>query len=78
MAALVNEKARVVRNEPIGPRLHLMVLESPRIAEAVEPGQFIHMKIPGAEQHILRRPFSVYSADAKRGLLDILYQEVTP
>ena len=76
MTALVNEKARIVRNEPIGPRLHLMVLESPRIAEAVEPGQFIHMKIPGAEQHILRRPFSVYSADAKRGLLDILYQEV--
>lgn len=73
---MVNEKARIVRNEPVGPRLHLMVLESPEIAAAVKPGQFVHMKVPGAEQHILRRPFSVYAADSNKGLLDILYQEV--
>ena len=76
MAALVNEKARMVRNEPVGPRLHLMTLESPQIAAAVQPGQFVHVKIPGAEQHILRRPFSIYAADAEKGLLEILYQEV--
>jgi dihydroorotate dehydrogenase electron transfer subunit len=76
MAALVNEKARMVSNEPVGPRLHLMALESPKIAAAVLPGQFVHMKVPGAEQHILRRPFSVYAADSNRGILEILYQEI--
>ena len=76
MAALVNERAQIVSNEPIGPRLHLMVLKSPLIARSVRPGQFVHMKIPSAEQHILRRPFSVYAADENTGILDILYQEV--
>lgn len=76
MAALVNERAQIVSNEQIGPRLHLLVLKSPLIARDVRPGQFVHMKIPGAEQHILRRPFSVYAADGNAGLLDILYQEV--
>ena len=34
------------------------------------------MKIPGAESHVLRRPFSVYARDAQAGTIDILYQEV--
>lgn len=76
MAALVNEKALIVGNEPIGPRLHLLVLQSPKIAASVQPGQFLHIKVPGADQHILRRPFSVYAADPNQGLLEILYQEV--
>ena len=76
MAALVNERARIVSNETVGPRLHLMVLESPAIATTVRPGQFVHMKIPGFEEHILRRPFSVYAASAEDGTIDILYQEV--
>ena len=76
MSHLVNEKARILSNEPIGPRLHLMVLESPHIAQAIQPGQFVHMKFPNLEAHILRRPFSVYASNAKLGTMDILYQEV--
>lgn len=34
------------------------------------------MKIPGMEGHVLRRPFSVYAADAAGGTLDVLYQTV--
>lgn len=76
MASLINETAPVVENHEVGPRLHLMVLRAPRIAASVAPGQFVHMKIPGMEGHILRRPFSVYSADAANGTLEILYQVV--
>ena len=76
MAKVTEEVARVLSNENVGPRLHLMTLESPAIAEAVEPGQFIHMRIPGMDDHPLRRPFSVYAADSKRGTLDVLYQVV--
>ena len=33
----------------------------------IEPGQFVHMKVPNMEAHILRRPFSVYARDAAAG-----------
>ena len=75
MTGLLNETARILSNESIGPRLHLMVLEAPGIAAAVNPGQFVHMKVPGAEEHILRRPFSIYSRNTENDTLDILYQD---
>ena len=61
--ALVNERARILSNAGVGPSLYLMTLEAPQIAAAIEPGQFVHMKVPGMEAHILRRPFSVYARD---------------
>lgn len=73
---LYNEQARVLSNEQVGPRLYLMVLESPEIAAHVGPGQFVHMKVPRMEDHILRRPFSIYAADRAAGTVDILYQVV--
>ena len=76
MSGLVDERARIVSNEQVGPRLHLMTLESPHIAKAVRPGQFVHMRIPGAGEHVLRRPFSIYDANAEAGTMDMLYQEV--
>lgn len=76
MSELLNETARIVSNEPVGPRLHVMMLESPRICASISPGQFVHMKIPGAPDHILRRPFSVYARDENAGTIEVLYQEV--
>ena len=73
---LVNEKARLLSNEQVGPSLWVMRLEAPRIASAIQPGQFVHMLVPGMEAHILRRPFSVYAVDGAAGALDILYQVV--
>lgn len=74
--ALVNETARILSNEQVGPRLYLMALASPAIAGAIEPGQFVHMRVPRMEAHILRRPFSVYARDAQAGTLEVLYQVV--
>ena len=73
---LENECARILKNECVGKGLHVMTLFSPGIAASVEPGQFVHMKVPGMEDHILRRPFSVYARDAEAGTLDVLYQVV--
>ena len=74
--ALVNERARIPSNAGVGPSLYLMTLEAPQIAAAIEPGQFVHMKVPRMEAHILRRPFSVYACDSEAGTVDILYQVV--
>lgn len=76
MTQLVDERARIVANEPVGPRLHVITLETPVIARDIQPGQFIHMRVPGRDEHVLRRPFSVYARDAQAGTIDILYQEV--
>mgnify|MGYP000741942971 CR=1 FL=1 len=65
--ALVNERACILANEEVGPNLYLMELAASHIAASIEPGQFVHMKVPSMEAHILRRPFSVYARDAAAG-----------
>lgn len=71
-----DERARVLSNEQVGPRLYKIVLEAPKMAAAIEPGQFVHMQLTGMEAHILRRPFSVYRADREAGTIEIIYQTV--
>ena len=73
---LLDEQAVLLANAQVGPRLFVMKLESPRIAQRLLPGQFTHVHIPGMESHILRRPFSVYETYPESGQLDILYQVV--
>lgn len=51
-------------------------LTAPYIAENCKPGQFVHLRLPNLEAHILRRPFSVYTADARNGEIQLLYQTV--
>ncbi|MBO4365256.1 MAG: dihydroorotate dehydrogenase electron transfer subunit, partial [Eggerthellaceae bacterium] len=60
----------------MGRNLYLLKVESPEIAARIESGQFVHTLVPGMEGHILRRPFSVYDADAETGVIEILYQTV--
>lgn len=76
MTQLVNELSRIVSNEAVGPNVHLLVLEAPTIAHEAKPGQFVHVKIPLHEEHVLRRPFCIYGRSAEEGTIDVLYQEV--
>lgn len=52
----------------------LLRLSAPLIGPLVQPGQFVHLKIPRLEQAVLRRPFSVFKADDQS--LSILYKTV--
>lgn len=74
--SIFEETAKVLANERVDTKLYIMSLEAPLIAESVAPGQFVHAKLPGMEGHILRRPFSLYTASAARGIVEILYQVV--
>lgn len=76
MARLIDECAVLRSNDEVGPGLFVMELEAPGVAQAVLPGQFVHLSLPALEAHILRRPFSVYSAHADSGSLELLYQVV--
>jgi dihydroorotate dehydrogenase electron transfer subunit len=68
------ETADVLSNQALGPAIWKLTLASPRIAASVQPGQFVHLRLPGLEAHLLRRPFSVFDWDQVEGFIDILYQ----
>ncbi len=74
-AKAFEERARVISNAYVGPRLYKITLAAPKTAAAICPGQFVHMLLPGFGAHILRRPFSVYDA-REDGSIDIIYQTV--
>ena len=69
-----NETCRIVRHEPTGPGYRYLELEAPRLAAALVPGQFVHLRIPHLEPSALRRPFSVF--DAENGRVTVLYKVV--
>jgi dihydroorotate dehydrogenase electron transfer subunit len=72
----VLEPCVVLANEPVARDLWHVVLEAPVVAARLEAGQFVHLRLPAFEAHILRRPFSVFELDAERGTLGIAYQVV--
>ena len=73
---LADEAAKVVRHSAAGPGYRFLVLCAPRIAAALVPGQFVHVKVPGLEASALRRPFSVFDADAESGEVTVMYKIV--
>ena len=70
----INEKCRVVSHSDAGPGYRFLVLDAPRLAAELQPGQFVHVKVPTLEASALRRPFSVFDAEA--GKVTILYKQV--
>ncbi len=70
--------SRLLFNRPVGPGWYLLRLSEPAIARCSEPGQFVQIQCgeSSAFDPLLRRPFSVYSADPSAGTYDILYTPV--
>ena len=73
---MFDEQVTIISNEPIAPSLHIVELAAPQIASCAEPGQFVHLRIPDFEGHVLRRPFSIYRWDGGSGTISIMYQTV--
>lgn len=68
------ERAVVIANDRLAEGVGLLVLEAPRVAARIRPGQFVHVRIAEGADFILRRPFSVYRA--ADGRLEIMYQVI--
>jgi dihydroorotate dehydrogenase electron transfer subunit len=71
-----NEKCKILAHEDAAPGYRTLVFSAPQIAAAVVPGQFVHVKVPRLDDAALRRPFSVFDADAEAGTLTVLYKIV--
>ena len=68
----VVESVTVVANDRLAEGVGLMVLRAPRVAAAVQPGQFVHLRLDAHSETILRRPFSVHRAAGEH--IELLYQ----
>lgn len=68
---------RLVRQDPVRPGITVMRLAVPG-RFAVQAGQFVHLRISGRTDPLLRRPFSIldYRWRGASTLLDILYAVV--
>ena len=60
---MVLETARVITHRTSGGAYRLLELEAPHIAPHVQPGQFLHVRVPNLDGSVLRRPFSIFKAD---------------
>ena len=62
---VIDEETKIASHEDAGPGYRFLVLDAPKLASVLTPGQFVHVRVPGLEASALRRPFSVF--DASRG-----------
>ena len=75
-ACTMLEACVVLENLMLAPTIGKLTLQAPQIAQAVLPGQFVHLRLPSQPEHVLRRPLGVYRREAKRGEIELVYQVV--
>jgi len=66
--------AELVESREILPGQHLQTYLAPDLALGAKAGQFVHMRTPDYSGLVLRRPFSVNTADRERGLITIHFR----
>lgn len=68
------ELATVIEHHNFQGEYRILRLKAPVVGPLVQAGQFLHLEIPRLGERILRRPFSIYQADA--GGVAVLYKAV--
>ena len=71
---MINEMCKVLAHEDWGSGYRYLRFAAPKIVAEAQPGQFVHLKVPALEISALRRPFSIFNAEA--GVLELLYKTV--
>lgn len=69
-----DEKCTVLSHDDLGAGYRRLLLAAPAVSSAAQPGQFVHLRVPGIDATFLRRPFSIF--DAEDGRLELLYKTV--
>lgn len=71
---MIQEKGKVLEVSRICNDYRLIRISCPRIVAEARPGQFVHILVPRLDGSVLRRPFSIYSAES--GILSIIFKVV--
>lgn len=72
---MIQETCLVTETELVTEETFVVTFESKRIAESIQPGQFVNVRSWFASDPLLRRPFSVYTVDRGR-FISILFNVV--
>lgn len=67
------ELGKILENKPVAKDIYEMVLESPEIAKAARPGQFINLRLSDKLDPLLRRPISLHGINPEKGTITMLY-----
>ncbi|SHH06491.1 dihydroorotate oxidase B, electron transfer subunit [Thermosyntropha lipolytica DSM 11003] len=70
------EKGLVILHNRLARDFYEIELVAPLIASSCKPGQFVHVKVGGTMDPLLRRPLSIYDVDKKLGSITLLYKVV--
>jgi dihydroorotate dehydrogenase electron transfer subunit len=70
------ESALVISNNQVSTHIFEMELAAPQIVPFCEPGQFVHLRVNGLNDPLLRRPLSLYDVDKNQGSITLLYKVV--
>ena len=70
------EQALIVTNQALSADVYRMVVHTPKISACCIPGQFVMVRMPGANDPLLRRPLSIAGADRESGMLTLIYRLV--
>lgn len=73
---MARARATMTHREEVAPGHYLLYLECPEVAEAAEPGQFVHLRVGDGTDPLLRRPFSVMLTEPPRAELQVLVRTV--
>ena len=71
---IVEENAEVLANVLHAGDQFVMRVQSPRIASAARPGQFVHLRV--SDERAMRRPISIMLTDPDRGTVDLLVKVI--
>ncbi len=65
---------KVIENKIIRDGYYKITIEAPEIAEAAKPGQFVMLSRWNMKHLLLKRPFSFFTIDARKGTFTIFYK----
>src|SRR5262249_15344199 len=60
MTALLHETVTIAANYPLARNTYLLRLDTPDLARAIRPGQFVMLRVPDSNDPLLGRPFALY------------------
>lgn len=78
MNTIYHQTVKILKNELAGEKLWRIRCASAEIADAVKPGQFCMLRIPGFRAPLLGRPLAIFRADkdADVKFVDVVYAVV--
>ncbi len=70
------QTTQLIRREQVAPGYHLLEFDCPQIAATAQPGQFVHIRVTGDWDPLLRRPFSIMGTNESGGSFQVLMRTV--